>query len=195
MDATSPWPALIKRLRFLSSLKQGELAQQLSVDQGTVSRWERGVYVPDIWLQKRLRDMLHRSEPMLSPSAIEAMPVRALLYRARNMSLLTCCSHIVAEEHGMAVEDMRNINLAPWWTDSLQEMHETLHDADGWHSGEMAFARVKVFRITGHWCDVTAVPVPDADLVLFTAAQAQTPPNIPTSKCELTMISNDELIH
>lgn len=195
MDAMSPWPALIKRLRFFASLKQGELAQQLGVDQGTVSRWERGVYVPDIWMQKRLRDMLHRSEPMLPPSAIEAMPVRALLYCARNMGLLTCCSHIVAEEHGMAVEDMRNINLAPWWTDSLQEMHETLHDADGWHSGEMAFARVKVFRITGHWCDVTAVPVPGAALVLFTAAQAQTPPDIPTSKCELTMISNDELIH
>jgi DNA-binding XRE family transcriptional regulator len=194
MNAMSPWPALIKRLRFLSSLKQCDLAQQLGVDQGTVSRWERGVYLPDVWMQKRLRDMLQRSEPMLPPSTIEAMPVLALLYCARNMGLLTCCSHIVAEQHGMAVEDMRNINLAPWWTDSLQEMHETLHDADGWRSGEIAVAKAKVFRITGQWCDVTAVPVSGADLVFFTAEQAQTPPEIPTSKCELTTISNDELI-
>jgi DNA-binding XRE family transcriptional regulator len=194
MNAMSPWPALIKRLRFLSSLKQCDLAQQLGVDQGTVSRWERGVYMPDVWMQKRLRDMLQRSEPMLPPSTIEAMPVLALLYCARNMGLLTCCSHIVAEQHGMAVEDMRNINLAPWWTDSLQEMHETLHDADGWRSGEIAIAKAKVFRITGQWCDVTAVPVSGADLVFFTAEQAQTPPEIPTSRCELTTISNDELI-
>jgi DNA-binding XRE family transcriptional regulator len=194
MNAMSPWPALIKRLRFLSSLKQCDLAQQLGVDQGTVSRWERGVYLPDVWMQKRLRDMLQRSEPMLPPSTIEAMPVLALLYCARNMGLLTCCSHIVAEQHGMAVEDMRNINLAPWWTDSLQEMHETLHDADGWRSGEIAVAKAKVFRITGQWCDVTAVPVSGADLVFFTAEQAQTPPEIPTSRCELTTISNDELI-
>jgi DNA-binding XRE family transcriptional regulator len=194
MNAMSPWPAPIKRLRFLSSLKQCDLAQQLGVDQGTVSRWERGVYLPDVWMQKRLRDMLQRSEPMLPPSTIEAMPVLALLYCASNMGLLTCCSHIVAEQHGMAVEDMRNINLAPWWTDSLQEMHETLHDADGWRSGEIAVAKAKVFRITGQWCDVTAVPVSGADLVFFTAEQAQTPPEIPTSRCELTTISNDELI-
>ncbi len=60
MDAVTPWPRLVKRVRFLSSLKQDELAQQLSVDQGTVSRWERGTSAPGIPVQKRLRDMLHR---------------------------------------------------------------------------------------------------------------------------------------
>ncbi len=73
MQALTPWPALVKRLRFLSSLKQDELAQQLGVDQATVSRWERGTYAPDIPVQKRLRDMLHRLEPIIGPAAVEAM--------------------------------------------------------------------------------------------------------------------------
>ena len=68
----TPWPGLVKRVRFLSSLKQDDLAQHLGVDQGTVSRWERGTYAPDIPVQKRLRDMLHRLEPAIGPAAPKA---------------------------------------------------------------------------------------------------------------------------
>ena len=62
-------------------------AQQLGVDQGTVSRWERGIYAPDIPVQKRLRDMLHRLEPIIGPAAVEAMPVIAILYDSDHMGL------------------------------------------------------------------------------------------------------------
>ena len=74
MDAMTLWPALIKRLRFLASLKQCELAQQLGVDQAMVSRWERGVYVPDIPLQRVLRDRLRVLQPTISAEYIEASP-------------------------------------------------------------------------------------------------------------------------
>ena len=61
----TPWPALVRRLRFISNLKQTDLADLLGVEQGTVSRWERATYVPDIPVQRRIRDMLHRLEPAI----------------------------------------------------------------------------------------------------------------------------------
>jgi DNA-binding XRE family transcriptional regulator len=195
MDAVTPWPALVKRLRFLSSLKQCELAQQPGVDQGSVSRWERGIYVPDIWVQKRLRDMLHKLEPVIDPAAIEAMPVRALLYCAHTTGLLCAASHLVAEEHGFKPVDMRHRNVAPMWPDSVRQMHETLDEMDAWRSGDVALVRATIFRINNQWCDTTGMPVPGADLVLFTASIADQPPaDVDPSQCRLNIITKDELI-
>jgi DNA-binding XRE family transcriptional regulator len=195
MDAVTPWPALVKRLRFLLSLKQCELAQQLGVDQGSVSRWERGIYVPDIWVQKRLRDMLHKLEPVIDPAAIEAMPVRALLYRAHTMGLLCAASHLVAKEHGFKPVDMRHRNIAPMWPDSVRQMHETLDEMDAWRSGDVALVRATIFRINNQWCDATGMPVAGADLVLFTVSIADQPPaDLDPSQCRLNIITKDELI-
>ncbi len=74
MDSFAPWPRLIKRIRFLSSLKQADLAEELGVDQTSVSRWERNLCIPETPVQKRLRDMLRRLEPMVNRSFIEHAP-------------------------------------------------------------------------------------------------------------------------
>ena len=147
MEVFSPWPALVRRLRFVSNLKQSELAQRLSVDQVTVSRWERGIHVPDIWVQKRLRDMLHRLEPGIHPAAIEAMPVRAIIYCADNMGLVCAASRQMAKEHAFKPADMRYLNISAMWPDSVREMHEMLEATDAWRSGDVALVGAKIFRI------------------------------------------------
>lgn len=55
-------------------MKQSELAQQLGVDQGTVPRWERGVYEPDIPMQRVLRERLRTLRPIISLQYIEQLP-------------------------------------------------------------------------------------------------------------------------
>ena len=85
----TPWDALVRRLRFLTQLHQSQLAAQLGVDQTTISRWERGRDTPDIKYQKILRDRLQAAEATLPGRAIEAMPIRALVYSSNNMGHLT----------------------------------------------------------------------------------------------------------
>lgn len=54
----SDWKAQLLLLRRYHGLKQAVLAEMLNVDQGTVSRWERGVSEPDLSRRKRLRDLM-----------------------------------------------------------------------------------------------------------------------------------------
>ena len=79
MDAFTPWPALVQRLRFLTSVTQSQLAQIMGVEQATVSRWERSVTKPDLWARRQIPDMLHKLEPAINPAAVEAMPVLAIM--------------------------------------------------------------------------------------------------------------------
>lgn len=58
------WAREIRRFRQLNGLKQFALAELLNVDQATVSRWERGVQVPDIASQIQLRTLLQQGMPL-----------------------------------------------------------------------------------------------------------------------------------
>ncbi len=58
--AENAWPVLIRNLRQFRNLTQSALAQMVGVDQVTVSRWETGRNVPEIAMQRRLRDFLAR---------------------------------------------------------------------------------------------------------------------------------------
>lgn len=52
------WKTQLRLLRRYHGLKQAVLAEMLNVDQGTVSRWERGVSEPDLSRRRRLRDLM-----------------------------------------------------------------------------------------------------------------------------------------
>jgi transcriptional regulator with XRE-family HTH domain len=50
--------ALISTIRRLRGLTQAQLAEQISVDIGTISRWERGKRIPDVMQISDLYDSL-----------------------------------------------------------------------------------------------------------------------------------------
>ncbi|MGE4280238.1 MAG: helix-turn-helix domain-containing protein [Magnetospirillum sp.] len=52
------WKSQLRLLRHYHGLKQAALAEMLNVDQGTVSRWERGLNEPDLSRRKKLRDVM-----------------------------------------------------------------------------------------------------------------------------------------
>ncbi len=194
MDAMSPWPALIKRLRFLSCLKQSELAQQLGVEQGTVSRWERGVYVPDIPVQRVLRDMLQKLEPHIKPEVMEQMPVRVLLYDLREPGRLDCCSMPVAKDYEMDVRTMRQCNLEPLWTQSLRHMFEDIWSTDEYKTSEIAMVKAVIFRISQKWYHITAMPLYASNQMMFTAAETAPPAGLSKDQCLVKIFTADELV-
>ncbi len=56
MSEKKPLP--IRQLRMAKKLTQSELALKLNVSVGTVSRWERGAFMPLPFLEERLRALL-----------------------------------------------------------------------------------------------------------------------------------------
>ena len=52
------FPAGLRRVRIANGLTQAQLADQLGVEQATVSRWESGAQRPDPATQDRIRDFL-----------------------------------------------------------------------------------------------------------------------------------------
>jgi DNA-binding XRE family transcriptional regulator len=197
MDAVMLWPALIKRLRFLSSLKQCELAQQLGVDQGTVSRWERGVYVPDNWVQKRLRDRLHRLEPAIEPAAVEAMPVIAILYDSEHIGLCRAASCSMANTvFHRRPDQMRSQMIRKDWSESVCNMWETFTTSDAWKSNNVAFGVATLLRPDRRWGQFTMMPVGGAPLLLATGGKELPPPDdLSPDDFKLAITTKDELCH
>lgn len=54
------WARLVRSLRGRCGLSQRALAEQLSVDQTTVSRWERSLDLPALHHRRVMRDMMRR---------------------------------------------------------------------------------------------------------------------------------------
>jgi transcriptional regulator with XRE-family HTH domain len=52
------WGTLVKRFRNDTGLTQAALAEILSIDPTTISRWERGRERPNLALQRRLRALI-----------------------------------------------------------------------------------------------------------------------------------------
>lgn len=188
------WAPEIKRLRLIQSRTQGQFAEIMDVEQGTISRWERGRDVPDLEHQRQLRDMLHKLEANIPPSAIESMAGIALLYRTTEPGLLAASSVRAAHEHGSSAMEMRGRNIAKQWPDSVREMQELLMQSKAWHSGCVALVRAKAFRINGQWCDVTGLPINGAGLILWTATTAVALPNISPNHCQIEIFNKDEMI-
>lgn len=76
---SQPTQGQLKLLIALQKLSQTELAGKIGVKQQSVSRWARGVNVPESYA---LRAALHR-ELGIAPDEWAVPPTRALLVRAR----------------------------------------------------------------------------------------------------------------
>ena len=192
MDAVSPWPALIKRLRFLSSLKQGELAQQLGVDQGTVSRWERGVYVPDIGLQRVLRERLRTLHPIISLQYIEQLPsLTGVNYLG--FERIKAWSQVAAGLYGLTSEQMREANPEGILTYNCLETAQALHDNPDWMNGHAISFKVIVERMPDNFVEICGTPINGTGLYLWNAIRAERPPGFISGPRNIEFQTYDEI--
>lgn len=107
------WPQLIKAIRLREGLSQRALAAQLSVDQTSVSRWERAADEPSLKFRRRLREMAR--------SNFAARQDRALLLRVAcawapttlmaKGALFLELNEAAAAEVGVARQDLRGRSL------------------------------------------------------------------------------------
>jgi len=147
----SPWPSLVKRLRFLLGLKQEDLAEQLGVDQCTVSRWERNLCIPDTSVQKRVRDMMYKLEPAINRSFIENAPAIIGVADIGNAGLVECASPLASGTFLRTPPEMRNVEVYRFATDSMNNVLNELNGNAAWCKGEVASWQGVLLQLNGAW--------------------------------------------
>ena len=163
------WGPQLRRLRRLRALKQAALAELLGVDQATVSRWESGRQIPDLGMQRRLRDMMRRTEPReeaLLKHCINASVGYTLL--CDEQRTIRAASPSFCEIHGVAPSDIIGMSSLPAFTAELEQMLWIAIE-NGFFEGEVASVRVvsRFHSLSGDWRDLGGIvcwtPVPLSD--------------------------------
>jgi len=192
MDAVTPWPALIKRLRFLSSLKQSELAQQLCVDQGTISRWERGVYVPDIPLQRALRERLRTLEPVIRPEFIERLP-GLIGINYLGFERIKAWSELAASIYGRTAAQLREARSEEILLESCLQLGQALRDHPDWMRGHACSFKAIVNRPDDRALQMLGTPMGNTGYFLWHGAVIELPPGAVPGLYQIEFETYDEI--
>jgi len=186
------WPGLIKRLRFLGSLKQSELARQLGVDQGTVSRWERGVYEPDIPMQRALRERLRALQPVISPRFIEQLPCLVGL-NYLGFERIKAWSEVAARLYGLTSEQMREADPVHILAHDWLQIGQALRDEPAWMSGQAIGFKAVVERTPDEFMQICGTPINGAGFFLWNGVHIQRPPGLNSGHCHIDFQTYDEM--
>jgi len=194
-NAAAPWPALVKHIRFLSRLKQADLARKLGVDKRSVSRWERGLNVPDFPTQKRLRDMLRSLEPVINRSFIEHAPGNMGIGRIVSVGFVAAASETAAALFGRTPAEMRD----QWTYDLMLEdegglaFMELIDSTPGWRQGEIATFSVTVQLLDGSCARFIGTPIGGTGLYMCIGGAVPRPKEFTFKDFACTLQPYDEL--
>jgi PAS domain S-box-containing protein len=168
VDVTE-WGPQIRRFRRFRALKQTALAELIGVDQATVSRWESGRQIPDLGMQRRLRDLMRRAESreeMLLKHGINAAVGYTVL--CDEDRIIRAASPSFCEIHGVSRAEIIGHSSMPIFTAELEQMLDITIE-HGFFEGEVASATVvsRFHALSGGWRNhagmVSWTPVPLAD--------------------------------
>ena len=141
----------------------------LGVDQATVSRWESGRQLPDLGMQRRLREMMRRAEPneeiLLKHSINASIGYTMLCDEDR---IIRAASPSFCEIHGVSEAAIAGMSTMGAFTGELERMLWIAVE-HGFFEGEVASVRVvsRFHSLSGTWRDAAGIvcwtPVPLAD--------------------------------
>lgn len=187
------WRTFVKRLRFLLGVTQAHFAENLGVDQGTVSRWERGLVTPELGIQRRLRDMMRTVQPAINARSIERMPVIAGIMHLADMGIISSISFVAAVAYQRSPAEMRELAMFDLLSESTQELVTHLNALPDWRRGEIADFEATIQRIDGRWARGIGTPIGDTGHVFWTAATIEPPDDLEDNIYKLILRSFDEI--
>ena len=135
------WAGEITRFRQSRAIKQTALAEMLSVNQATVSRWERGRSLPDPAVQRRLRDLIYRwpADDVIIQHGIRTAIGEMILSTRDRIALAVSPGY--AAGHGVVPEQLTGHSTQPMYSEDAERCWQTIYNA-GFYSGEIASAIV-----------------------------------------------------
>ncbi len=134
MQHDLPIGLALRRFRRLNGIKQGDIAQRLSVSQGSVSRWESGAQEPDIGHRDRIAEIVAASATSASDAALKrlvstsSMPVHLICDATHR---LLAASPTRAASWNVDVAAYLGSSLWRFASDEIMAAEDSLADA-GW---------------------------------------------------------------
>ena len=136
---SSDWPVLMRCYRKENGLKQEAMAYQLSVDQTTISRWERGIDSPSLAMQKRLRDLFWKREDSALDAAVRmvrASPGRAAILVPGTKIIEVSDSQ--ADHYGAVAHEMKGKLMRHYYGNEYYERYMQPLGEIGIYNGEIS---------------------------------------------------------
>lgn len=186
------WPVIIKRLRFLGSLKQSQLAEQLGVDQVTVSRWERGIHEPDFPMQRVLRERLRTLQPIISLQYIEQLPsLTGVNYLG--FERIKAWSQVAAGLYDLTSEQMREANPERILPEDCLQLGQALRGNPAWMNGHAISFKAVVETAPDEFVQICGSPINGSGFFLWNGVRIEPPPGSVTAHCHIEFQTFDEI--
>ena len=176
-------PFVVRRARLLMGMTQAEFAELFEVDDGTISRWERGKLHPAPKVWKRVRDITLKQDSLRDEAMVRASPVYKYLVDIKRLTKPIVASRGIREALdivGSLKEKERPFGIAyfarksPQYKVSGTRALEIIQANPDWLRGDIVYAEVHCISpaLGGVWVDAMIAPLPDrsATLIEFAAS-------------------------
>jgi len=171
-------PFVVRRARLLMGMTQAELAELFGVDDGTVSRWERGKLHPAPKVWRRIRDITLKEDSLRDEALVRASPVYKYLVDIKRLTKPVVASRGITEALeivGVLKGKDRPFGIAklarksPQYKVSGTRALEIIQANPDWQRGDIVYAEVHCISpaLGGVWVDAMIAPLPDRSAALI----------------------------
>lgn len=181
-DASVPF--LVRRARLLLGMTQAEFAQLFGVDDGTVSRWERGKLHPAPKIWQRIRNIVLKESSALDAELVRISPVYKCIVNVKDLTKLLVFSKAMIEAIkavGAFEVDDKPFDIgelsrkSSYYEVSSGRALEIIQADTRWSRGEIAYAEMHCVSssLGGVWADAILAPLLDRDAAIIEFAPSK----------------------
>ena len=168
-------PYLVRRARLVLGQTQSQFAEQFEVDDGTVSRWERGKLRPTPAIIAHLREIVLRSGFVARKELIRASPILKCVSPIDDLKHPCVVSKGVCmalKRAGISDHDLsahiKEVQVGASAELSGAHALDVIQADPAWVSRRAVYAEAHCFAVLlGVWADAMVIPLPDEPLALL----------------------------
>jgi transcriptional regulator with XRE-family HTH domain len=168
-------PYLVRRARLVLGQTQSQFAEQFEVDDGTVSRWERGRLRPSPAIVAQLREIVLRLGFVAGKELIRASPILKCVSPIDDLThpcVISKGARAALKRAGIPDHDLsthiKEVQLGTSAGLSGAHALDVIQDDPAWVNRRAVYAEAHCFAILlGAWVDVMVIPLPDEPLALI----------------------------
>ena len=167
-------PYLALRARLALGQTQSQFAEQFEVDDGTVSRWERGKLRPSPAIVAQLRETVLRMSSVAGKELIRASPILKFVSPIDDLKhpcVISKGIRLALKRAGMSDHDLSTpLEVQAGTSPELSAAHalDTIQADQAWVNKRAAYAEVHCIAARlGTWVDGMVIPLPDEPLALL----------------------------
>ena len=167
-------PYLVRRTRLVLGQTQSQFAEQFEVDDGTVSRWERGKLRPSPAIIAHLREIVLRSSFVAGKELIRASPILKFVSPIDDLKhpcVISKGIRAALKRAGVPDYELSTpLVVQPETSSELSAAHalDTIQADPAWVSKRAVYAEAHcIAPRLGAWVEGMVIPLPDEPLALI----------------------------